>query len=70
MMNSSLAMELGPQGFTCVVMHPGWVKTDMGGEGADISPEVSVKGLLEVFAGLSPEDNGKFYDYQGQEIPW
>ena len=42
----------------------------MGGEGADISPEVSVKGLLDVFAGLSPEDNGKFYDYQGQEIPW
>lgn len=70
MMNSSLAMELGPKGFTCVVMHPGWVKTDMGGEGADITPEVSVKGLLDVLSGLSPDDNGKFYDYQGQEIPW
>jgi NAD(P)-dependent dehydrogenase (short-subunit alcohol dehydrogenase family) len=70
MMNSSLALELGPRGFTCVVMHPGWVKTDMGGEGADITPEESVKGLLDVFAGLTPEDNGKFYNYQGQEIPW
>ena len=70
MMNSSLALELGPRGFTCVVMHPGWVKTDMGGQGADITPEVSVKGLLDVVAGLKPEDNGKFYNYQGQEIPW
>jgi NAD(P)-dependent dehydrogenase (short-subunit alcohol dehydrogenase family) len=70
MMNSSLALELGSRGFTCVVMHPGWVKTDMGGEGADITPEESVKGLLDVFAGLTPEDNGKFYNYQGEEIPW
>ncbi len=70
MMNSSLALELGEQGFTCVVMHPGWVQTDMGGAGADIPVDVSVKGLLDVFAGLGPEDNGKFYDYQGQAIPW
>ena len=34
MMSSSLALELGEQGFTCVVMHPGWVQTDMGGDGA------------------------------------
>ena len=42
----------------------------MGGAGADIPVDVSVKGLLDVFAGLGPEDNGKFYDYQGQAIPW
>ena len=70
MMNSSLALELGEQGFTCVVVHPGGVQTDMGGAGADITPEVSVQGLLDVFAGLGPGDNGKFYDYQGKKIPW
>ena len=70
MMNSSLAAELGEQGFTCVVVHPGWVQTDMGGAGAAITPQASVEGLLKVFAGLEPEDNGQFYDYQGEEIPW
>ena len=70
MMNKSLALELGKDGFTCVVLHPGWVKTDMGGAGADIEVDVSVKGLLDVIAGIGPEDNGRFYDYLGEEIPW
>ena len=70
MMNKSLALELAGDGFTCVVLHPGWVKTDMGGAGADIEVDVSVKGLLDVIAGIGPEDNGRFYDYQGEEIPW
>ena len=70
MMNSSLALELGKQGFTCVVLHPGWVQTDMGGAGADITPEASVAGILTVLEGLGPEDNGKFYNYLGEEIPW
>lgn len=70
MMNKSLALELGQEGFVCVVMHPGWVKTRMGGPGADITVEQSVSGLLDVIAGLGPEDNGLFYDYQGEAIPW
>ena len=70
MLNKSLAQELGPQGFTCVVMHPGWVKTRMGGAGAQLTTAESVQGMLEVFAGLGAEDNGRFYDYQGAEIPW
>ena len=70
MMNKSLALELADEGFTCVVLHPGWVKTRMGGEGAQISTEESVSGLLEVIAGLGPEDNARFLDYRGQEIPW
>ena len=70
MMNKSLALELGKQGFICVVVHPGWVRTRMGGAGAAISTEQSVSGLMEVFAGLGPEDNGLFYDYQGKAIPW
>ena len=70
MMNKSLALELADEGFTCVVMHPGWVRTRMGGDQAPVTPEQSVAGLLDVISGLSTDDNGKFYDYQGEEIPW
>lgn len=70
MLNSSLAKEYADAGFTCVVVHPGWVRTRMGGEQAPVSTEDSVKGLMDVFAGLSTDDNGKFYDFQGEEIPW
>lgn len=70
MMNKSMALELIDEGFTCVVMHPGWVKTRMGGEGAQITTQESVAGLLQVIAGLGPDDNARFLDYQGQEIPW
>jgi NAD(P)-dependent dehydrogenase (short-subunit alcohol dehydrogenase family) len=65
-----LALELGQEGFICVAMHPGWVKTRMGGPDADIDVERSVSGLLDVIAGLGSEDNGLFYDYQGEAIPW
>ena len=70
MMNKSLSLELAEEGFTCVVVHPGWVRTRMGGEQAPVTPEQSVAGLLDVISGLSTDDNGKFYDYQGVEIPW
>lgn len=70
MLNKSLAAELGKQGFVCVVMHPGWVKTRMGGAAAPVEPEDSVAGIFEVIDGLVPEDNGRFIDYQGNSIPW
>lgn len=71
MMNKSLALELAGDGFTCVVMHPGWVKTRLGGEGAKITTAESVSGMLDVIAELdAAEDNGGFFDYQGNEIPW
>ena len=70
MFNRSLAIELKDRGVTTVVMHPGWVKTDMGGAGADITVDVSVAGMLDVIGGLGPEDTGRFFDYQGEELPW
>lgn len=70
MLNKSLAVELGKQGFVCVALHPGWVKTRMGGAGAPVEPEDSVAGILEVIDGLTPDDNGRFLDYQGKTIPW
>jgi NAD(P)-dependent dehydrogenase (short-subunit alcohol dehydrogenase family) len=65
-----LAVELGPQGFVVVALHPGWVRTDMGGANATLSPEESVTGLVSLIGKLGPQDNGRFYDYQGKPIPW
>jgi len=68
--NKIWSVELGPDGFTCVVVHPGWVRTDMGGPNATYGTEESVAGLVGVIEGLSQEDNGRFYDFQGKPIPW
>ena len=68
--NKTLSAELGAEGFVCVVLHPGWVRTDMGGPGATYSPEESVSGLVAVIEKLGPADNGRFYDFKGNPIPW
>jgi NAD(P)-dependent dehydrogenase (short-subunit alcohol dehydrogenase family) len=65
-----MSVELAPQGFVCVVLHPGWVRTDMGGASATLSPRESVAGLLAVIGNLGPADNGCFYDFKGMPIPW
>jgi NAD(P)-dependent dehydrogenase (short-subunit alcohol dehydrogenase family) len=54
----------------CVAFHPGWVKTDMGGAGADLPPERSVADMRRVLAGLGAADNGQFLNHDGQPIPW
>jgi NAD(P)-dependent dehydrogenase (short-subunit alcohol dehydrogenase family) len=64
------AFDLKDQGITVIIMHPGWVQTDMGGEGAQITAEVSITGMREVIAGLSPADTGRFLTYSGEELPW
>ena len=68
--NKIWSVELASDGFLCVVLHPGWVQTDMGGPNATYTPEESVSGLVEVIEGLGPEDNGRFYDLKGESIPW
>lgn len=70
MVVKSLAIDLKPLGIIAVVFHPGWVKTDMGGPNAMISPEQSVSGIRKVISGLVPADSGKFFGYDGQAIPW
>ncbi|CDO69112.1 hypothetical protein BN946_scf185042.g14 [Trametes cinnabarina] len=55
---------------TAVVIDPGWVKTEMGGEGAVLEPEFSVSHILKVLTSLSTKDSGKFFRYTGEEIPW
>jgi NAD(P)-dependent dehydrogenase (short-subunit alcohol dehydrogenase family) len=66
----TLSVELAPEGFVCVVLHPGWVRTDMGGAAATYSPEESAAGLIAVIEKLGPADNGRFYDFTGKPIPW
>lgn len=55
---------------TCISFHPGWVRTDMGGSGADIEVSESVNGMRRVMAGLKPADTGRFFNYDGSDIPW
>jgi NAD(P)-dependent dehydrogenase (short-subunit alcohol dehydrogenase family) len=68
--NKILSVELGPDGFICTVLHPGWVRTDMGGPNATYSPQESVAGLVRVIEQLDAQDNGRFYDFQGNPVPW
>ena len=65
-----MANTLMPEGITAIVMDPGWVQTDMGGKGAEITPEQSISGMLSVIDGLQLVDSGKFYHYSGSEVPW
>jgi NAD(P)-dependent dehydrogenase (short-subunit alcohol dehydrogenase family) len=66
----SFAIDLAPRGITCVVVHPGWVRTDMGGTGGKLAPAESVKALRALIDSLAPEHAGKFYNYDGSELPW
>lgn len=70
MFTKTLAAELGPKGFTCIVMHPGWVQTDMGGPNAPTPVEQSVSGIRKVIAGLSDADNGTYWTFEGETMPW
>jgi NAD(P)-dependent dehydrogenase (short-subunit alcohol dehydrogenase family) len=66
----SLSIDLAPRGITCIVVHPGWVRTDMGGPSGLISPEESISGIRRLIARLSTADSGKFFNYDGKPIPW
>jgi NAD(P)-dependent dehydrogenase (short-subunit alcohol dehydrogenase family) len=66
----SFSIDLAPRGITCVVVHPGWVRTDMGGAGGKLAPAESVKSLRALIAELSQADSGKFFDVDGEELPW
>lgn len=54
----------------CVAFHPGWVQTDMGGAGADLTPAQSVSDMRGVIKGLRPADSGRFLNHDGSAIDW
>lgn len=66
----SLSNDLLPQGIKTVSLHPGWVKTQMGGPNALISPDESAMGLKQVIDSLNASQSGGFFNYLGDEIPW
>jgi NAD(P)-dependent dehydrogenase (short-subunit alcohol dehydrogenase family) len=68
MFNKCFAIER--EDLISVVLHPGWVQTAMGGRSAPTTAQESVAGMLKVISGLRPVQTGKFFDYEGEELPW
>jgi NAD(P)-dependent dehydrogenase (short-subunit alcohol dehydrogenase family) len=65
-----LARELKPQGIGVLILHPGWVRTRMGGSSAPLSPEESVRGMLSIVDRFEPSMSGEFFRYDGTRLPW
>ncbi|CAL8309261.1 unnamed protein product [Lota lota] len=70
MLTTCTALELQKDNILSVLLHPGWVRTDMGGKEADIDRQESVSGLLSVIDSLTEKHNGAFLDYKGASLPW
>ncbi len=70
MVMACYAQEVGPEGATVVMFHPGWVRTDMGGPQATLSVEESVSNMRRVIGNLSAADNGAYLNYDGKPLPW
>jgi NAD(P)-dependent dehydrogenase (short-subunit alcohol dehydrogenase family) len=66
----NLAIEVRRRDVVAAVLHPGWVKTRMGGTSAPLDPEDSVGGMRRVIERLSLDDSGGFFGYDGATIPW
>ena len=66
----NLALDVRRSGVVAAVLHPGWVKTRMGGSSAPLAPEKSVSGMRRVIERLGPDDSGGFFSYDGSTIGW
>jgi NAD(P)-dependent dehydrogenase (short-subunit alcohol dehydrogenase family) len=65
-----LATDLAKEGVAVAALHPGWVRSDMGGPHADVGVAESAAGIMKVIEGLSVENTGRFWNYDGAELPW
>ncbi len=70
MASRNLAHDLRPAGIVSAVLHPGWVRTDMGGPQAPLSPEEAVGALIRTIYALGPAQSGGFYDRDGKSCAW
>ncbi|GIL40458.1 SDR family oxidoreductase [Roseiterribacter gracilis] len=70
MLGTCLAHELGDRGIAVVLLHPGWVHTEMGGKDAPLDPQTSVRGLRQRINETTVANSGRFVAYDGQELPW
>jgi NAD(P)-dependent dehydrogenase (short-subunit alcohol dehydrogenase family) len=70
MVGKGVANELRSRGVISVLLHPGWVRTRMGGAGGTISVEECVEGQQRILDALTPAQSGRFFNYDGRELPW
>ncbi len=70
MIAKNLSIDLAPQGVSIAILDPGWVRSDMGGEAAPVTPERSVAGMRKIISKLNVAGTGKFVSYNGQEVSW
>ena len=70
MATRNISLDLDARGKICISVHPGWVQTDMGGKNASITPETSAQGLSKLFLNLTPSDNGRYFNYKGENLNW
>ncbi|RMH12489.1 MAG: SDR family oxidoreductase [Planctomycetota bacterium] len=70
MTNIVMACELAERGISSIALHPGWVRTEMGGEQAPLGVEEAVQRILATVSKLTAKESGKFLDLDGNELPW
>lgn len=70
MASVQLARDLQPDGITVLSLHPGWVKTDMGGKDAVLPVGESAEALRAIIAAAKPERSGTFLAFDGREVGW
>ena len=66
----SMALDLKGIGVKVILLHPGWVQTDMGGPNAEITVEQSVAGMVTLIERLGIDESGSFFNYRGEMLPW
>jgi len=70
MVTKNVSIDLKPRGVIAVALHPGWVRTRMGGDSAPVSVDECVSGQQRLLEDLAPGDSGRFFNYDGSELPW
>jgi NAD(P)-dependent dehydrogenase (short-subunit alcohol dehydrogenase family) len=65
-----LTHELRPKGVGVLILHPGWVQTRMGGEGTSLMPSESVQGMRSLVGKFTLNESGRFFRYDGVQMPW
>ena len=66
----SMSIDFKDDGILATCIHPGWVKTDMGGPNAVLDVDTCVSGILKVMKSLGAKDNGNFIRWDGEPMPW
>jgi NAD(P)-dependent dehydrogenase (short-subunit alcohol dehydrogenase family) len=66
----SLSIDLKDKGVVVLTLHPGWVRTDMGGPNGLLTPSEAVSAQLDLIARANPAMSGRFFHISGEDLPW